>query len=166
MRLQFRRRREGKTNYRKRLALLKSGKPRVIVRKSNKYIRVQFALYDYNGDKIVASAMSSDLKKYGWQYSCSNTPAAYLTGLLAGKRALKRGIEEGVLDIGLHTPRKGAKVFAALKGVVDAGIDVPYGEEILPSEDRLYGKHIDEKIAEVVEKIKNKIEEEYGGVET
>ncbi|MCD6331217.1 MAG: 50S ribosomal protein L18, partial [Thermoplasmata archaeon] len=63
-------------------------------------------------------------------------------------------------------PRKGAKVFAALKGVVDAGIDVPYGEEILPSEDRLYGKHIDEKIAEVVEEIKNKIEEEYGGVET
>lgn len=166
MRLQFRRRREGKTNYRKRLALLKSGKPRVVVRKSNKYIRVQFALYQPNGDKIVASAISKDLKKYGWQHSCSNTPAAYLTGLLAGKRALVKGIEEGVLDIGLHTPRKGAKVFAALKGVVDAGVDVPYGEEILPSEDRIYGKHIDEKIAEIVEEIKNKIEEEYGRVET
>ncbi|KAA0000111.1 MAG: 50S ribosomal protein L18 [Thermoplasmata archaeon] len=158
----FRRRREGKTNYRKRFALLKSGKPRVIVRKSNKNIRVQFSLYEMNGDKIVASAIGNDLKKYGWNYSFSNAPAAYLTGMLAGKRALKRGIEEGILDIGLHTPSKGANVFAALKGVVDAGVSVPYGEEILPSEDRLYGKHISEEISEKVEEVKKKIEEEYG----
>ena len=158
----FRRRREGKTNYRKRFALLKSGKPRVIVRKSNKNIRVQFSLYEMNGDKIVASAIGNDLKKYGWNYSFSNTPAAYLTGMLAGKRALKRGIEEGILDIGLHTPSKGANVFAALKGVVDAGVSIPYGEEILPSEDRLYGKHISEEISEKVEEVKKKIEEEYG----
>ena len=160
-RLPFRRRREGKTNYRKRLALLKSGKPRVVVRKSNKNIRVQFALYDMNGDRIVASAMGTDLRKYGWEYSLSNTPAAYLTGLLAGKRALKKGLKEGVLDIGLYTPRRGARIFAALKGVVDAGVDVPYGEEIVPSEDRLYGKHISDEIAEKVEEIKSKIEEEY-----
>ncbi|KAA0013941.1 MAG: 50S ribosomal protein L18 [Thermoplasmata archaeon] len=158
----FRRRREGKTNYRKRFALLKSGKPRVIVRKSNKNIRVQFSLYEMNGDKIVASAIGNDLKKYGWNYSFSNTPAAYLTGMLAGKRALKRGIEEGILDIGLHTPSKGANVFAALKGVVDAGVSIPYGEEILPSEDRLYGKHISEEISEKVEEVKKKIEDEYG----
>jgi len=101
-RLAFRRRREGKTNYRKRLALLKSGKPRVVVRKSNKNIRVQFALYDMNGDKIVASAIGTELKKYGWNYSLSNTPAAYLTGLLAGKRAIKKGLKEGVLDIGFY----------------------------------------------------------------
>ena len=157
----FRRRREGKTNYRKRLALLKSGKPRVIVRKSNKNIRVQFAIYNSKGDIIITSAMASDLKKYGWNNSFSNTPAAYLTGFLAGKKAYRKGIEEGVLDIGIQAPRKGAKVFAALKGVIDAGIDVPYGEEILPSEDRLYGKHIDESLAEKVEEIKNKIEEEY-----
>ncbi|HHF55576.1 MAG TPA: 50S ribosomal protein L18 [Thermoplasmatales archaeon] len=160
-RLPFRRRREGKTNYRKRLALLKSGKPRVVVRRSNKNIRVQFALYDMNGDRIVASAIGTDLRKYGWEYSLSNTPAAYLTGLLAGKRALKKGLKEGVLDIGLYTPRRGARIFAALKGVVDAGVDVPYGEEIVPSEDRLYGKHISDEIAEKVEEIKSKIEEEY-----
>ncbi len=160
-RLPFRRRREGKTDYRKRLALLKSGRPRVVVRKSNKNIRVQFAVYDVTGDKIVTSAIGSELKKYGWDYSLSNTPAAYLTGLLAGKKALKKGIKEGVLDIGLYTPRKGARIFAALKGVVDAGIEVPYGEEIVPSEDRLYGKHISEEIAEKVEEIKSKIEEEY-----
>ena len=142
-RLPFRRRREGKTDYRKRLALLKSGKPRVVV------------------DRIVASATGNDLRKYEWGYSLSSTPAAYLTGLLAGKRALKNGIKEGVLDIGLYTPVRGAKIFAALKGVVDAGVDVPHSEEILPSEDRLYGKHIADEVAEKVEKVKSRIEEEY-----
>ncbi|MCD6482035.1 MAG: 50S ribosomal protein L18 [Thermoplasmata archaeon] len=160
-RLPFRRRREGKTDYRKRLALLKSGKPRVVVRKSNKNIRVQFAVYEREGDIIKAAATGSDLRKYEWDYSLSSTPAAYLTGLLAGKRALKSGITEGVLDIGLYTPVRGARIFAALKGVVDAGVEVPHSEEILPSEDRLYGKHISEEVAEKVEKVKSKIEEEY-----
>ena len=86
---------------------------------------------------------------------------AYLTGLLAGKKAIKKGLKEGVLDIGLYTPRKGARIFAALKGVVDAGVKVPYGEEILPSEERIYGKHIGEEIAEKVEEVKGKIEEEH-----
>ena len=160
-RLSFRRRREGKTDYRKRLALLKSGKPRVVVRKSNKNIRVQFALYEREGDKIAVSATGSDLKKYEWNYSLSSTPAAYLTGLLAGKRALKNGITEGILDIGLYTPVKGARIFAALKGVVDAGVEVPHSKEILPSEERLYGKHISDEVAEKVERIKSMIEEEY-----
>ncbi len=160
-RLSFRRRREGKTDYRKRLALLKSGKPRVVVRKSNKNIRVQFALYEREGDKIAVSATGSDLKKYEWNYSLSSTPAAYLTGLLAGKRALKNGITEGILDIGLYTPVKGARIFAALKGVVDAGVEVPHSKEILPSEERLYGKHISDEVAEKVERIKIMIEEEY-----
>lgn len=160
-RLPFRRRREGKTDYRKRLALLKSGKPRVVVRKSNKNIRVQFAVYEREGDIIKAAATGSDLRKYEWDYSLSSIPAAYLTGLLAGKRALKNGITEGVLDIGLYTPVRGARIFAALKGVVDAGVEVPHSEEILPSEDRLYGKHISEEVTEKVEKVKSKIEEEY-----
>ncbi|HEC88690.1 MAG TPA: 50S ribosomal protein L18 [Thermoplasmata archaeon] len=157
----FRRRREGKTDYRKRHALLKSRKIRVVVRKSNKNIKIQFAEYNPEGDKIITSVTGSALKKYGWEYSLSNVPSAYLTGLLAGKRALKNGIKEGILDIGLYSPRKGSKIFAALKGVVDAGVDVPYGEEILPSEERIYGKHINDELAEKVEEIKNKIEEEY-----
>jgi len=157
----FRRRIEGKTNYRKRLALLKSNKPRVIVRKSNKMVRVQFAIYREIGDYIVTSAISSELKRYGWNHSFSNTPSAYLTGYLAGKKAIKKDINEGVLDIGLHTPRKGAKVFAALKGVVDAGVEVQYGEEILPSDERIYGKHIDEELPQKVNEVKKKIEEEY-----
>mgnify|MGYP000426035117 CR=1 FL=1 len=157
----FRRKREGKTNYRKRFALLKSEKPRIIVRKSNKNIRIQFAIYDEKGDRIVASAMGSELKKYGWNHNFSNAPAAYLTGIIAGKRAIKKGIKEGVLDIGLHYPSRGGNVFSALKGILEAGVEVPHGEEIFPSEDRLYGKHIDEKMVEIVKEIKKKIEEEH-----
>ena len=157
----FRRRIEGKTDYRKRLALLKSGKPRVVVRRSNKNIQVQFALYDVEGDRIVTSAHGNELRKYGWEYPLSNTPAAYLTGLLAGKRALKHNLEEGILDIGLYTPKRGARIFAALKGVADAGVNIPYGEDIVPSEDRIHGAHMAEGIADKVDEIKSKIEAEY-----
>ena len=160
-RLQLRRRREGKTDYRKRLALLKSRKPRVIVRKSNKNIQVQFAQYAQDGDLIVTSAVGSDLKKYGWTYSLSNTPAAYLTGVLAGKRALQHQVAEGILDIGLYAPSHGARIFAALKGVADAGVDIPYGEDVIPSEDRIHGKHISEELEEKISEIKKKIEADY-----
>ena len=61
-------------------------------------------------------------------------PRAYLTGYLAGKRAAKNGIEDAVLDIGLRGPAKGSAVFAALKGMIDAGIEIPHGEEVLPSQ--------------------------------
>lgn len=162
MRKIYRRRREGKTNYRKRFALLKSKKHRIIIRKSNKNIRVQFATYKPNGDHIITSAIGNELKKYGWNHNYSNTPSAYLTGFLSGKKAINKGIREGIIDIGLHSPKKGARIFAALKGIIDAGINVSYGEEILPSEDRIYGKHIDENLAGKVEEVKKKIEDEYG----
>jgi large subunit ribosomal protein L18 len=157
----FRRRYEGKTNYRKRLSLLKSGKPRVIVRKSNKNIFIQFANYELNGDAIITSAKGSDLKQFGWDFSFSSIPAAYLTGIIAGKKALRNNIEEGILDIGLYTPTKGARIFAALKGVADSGVLIPFSEDILPSEDRIYGKHISEDFAGKVQEIKKAIEEKY-----
>ncbi|MCD6408924.1 MAG: 50S ribosomal protein L18 [Candidatus Verstraetearchaeota archaeon] len=138
----FRRRREGKTNYRKRLKLLLSGLPRLVVRGSLKHFTAQFIEARVGGDVVLASAHSSELKKYGWKAPCGNLPAAYLTGLLAGIRAMKKGITKAVLDIGLHRPTKGARVFAALQGALDAGVEVPHGEEILPSEERIRGEHI------------------------
>ncbi len=149
--VKFRRRREGKTNYRKRLKLLLSKKPRLVVRKSNRYIIAHVVEFDPRGDRTIAYAHSSELRKFGWVYSCKNTPAAYLTGLLCGLRALKKGIKEVILDIGLHAPCKGAKVFAAMKGAADAGLQIPYSEEILPSEERIKGVHI----AEYAKSIKN-----------
>jgi len=156
--IKSRRRREGKTDYRRRLNLLKSRKTRIVVRNSLKNIYVQFVEYDEVGDKILASAVSKELKNnYHWNFPTSTTPAAYLTGLLAAKRAKNKGVSEGVLDIGLKTPVKGSKVFAALKGVLDAGIECPHSVEKLPSEDRLLGKHLDEKITNNVNNIKSKI---------
>jgi large subunit ribosomal protein L18 len=94
------------------------------------------------GDMTVASAIASELSEYGWKVSSGNLPAAYLTGYLAGLRAKSRGIKEAILDVGLNPPIKGSRIYAALKGVVDAGLEVPHSPDILPDEDRLTGKHI------------------------
>lgn len=140
-----RRRREGKTNYYKRYRMILSGHPRFVVRKSNKYIWVQVVIAKPNGDETVAAAHSRELvSKFSWKAGTCNTPAAYLTGLLASLRALKKGITYAVPDIGLHRATKGAIVFAAIKAANDAGLKVPLGEDIVPSHDRITGKHIAE----------------------
>jgi large subunit ribosomal protein L18 len=159
-RVQFRRRREGKTDYRYRLKSLKSRLPRAVVRKSLKNTIVQFIEYDSKGDKILATASTLELKKLGWAASTSTTPAAYLVGLLAGKRAMKKEISEAVFDAGLQKPTKGSKMFASLKGMLDAGIVIPHGDSILPSEGRLKGEHLDENLAVKFEEVKNRILEE------
>ena len=138
----YRRKREGKTDYKKRLRLLESGKPRVVVRASLTNVLMQIIEYQEQGDKVLASAHSRDLKKLGWNYSLTNIPAAYLTGILLAKKAREKNIGECIFDIGLKPPVKGAKVFGALKGVVDGGVKIPHSEEILPSEERIAGKHI------------------------
>ncbi len=138
-----RRRREGKTNYYKRYRMILSGKPRFVVRKTNKYIWAQVIIAKPQGDITVAAAHSRELvKRYGWLGGTKNVPAAYLTGLLAGLRALREGITQAIIDIGLHRPTRGARVFAALKGALDAGLEIPHSEEVLPSEDRIRGEHI------------------------
>ena len=159
----FRRRREGKTNYKKRLKLLLSKRPRLVVRKSLKYIRAQIVEFDKKGDKTLVSAFSKELKKLGWKYACDNLPAAYLTGLLIGKRALEKGISEAVLDMGLYPSTKGSRIYACVKGALDAGLKIPCSEEVLPSEERIKGMHIAnylekfKDLPEEFEKIKEKI---------
>jgi len=139
----FRRRREGKTNYSSRRALILSGLPRLVVRGSLKHTTVQLVKAHVIGDKVLASAHSTELlKQYGWRGSCGNLPAAYLTGLLGGWRAAAKDVKEAILDIGLQSPSNGARVFAALKGFTDAGIDVPHDEGILPDDERVEGQHI------------------------
>ncbi|MES2153891.1 MAG: 50S ribosomal protein L18 [bacterium] len=143
-RVPFRRRRQGKTDYRRRLALLRSEETRLVVRRTSANVIVQFVDWDQNGDLVKATAVAQELAKLGWEGSSKNTPAAYLTGLLAGKRAAAAGVSSAVLDIGRRPPTKGSRVFAALKGVLDAGIDVPHGEDgIYPSEERLNGAFLD-----------------------
>jgi large subunit ribosomal protein L18 len=153
----FRRRREGRTDYRHRAALLRGEKVRVVVRSSNRHSRVQFIEYRDGQDFTLASAVSKELEKLGWKLSGRSTPGAYLTGYLAGKRAAEKGLGQAVLDIGLREPTKGAVVFAALKGVLDAGIEVPHSDEMLPKEDRISGKHMREGTKEMFEAAKGKI---------
>jgi large subunit ribosomal protein L18 len=153
-----RRRRIGKTDYRKRLRLLKSKKVRMVYRRSLKHTQVQFVEYKEDGDKILATAKSLELSnKYNWKFSTSSTPAAYLTGLLAGKRAKDKGISECVLDLGRYPPVTGSKVFASLKGVMDAGVSCVHDEEKIPKEDRLTGKFLNKDVEKSVDQIKNKI---------
>ena len=157
-RVPFRRRREGKTNFKRRLALLKSGKPRVVVRKTLTQTIVQIVEYTEQGDRVIASSVSSELKKHGWSGSTSNIPAAYLVGYLAGKRAMEKGVSDAILDIGIHVPSKGARVFGAAKGVADAGVDMHIGEEIVPGDDRISGKHINPEMEKQFNEVKTKLE--------
>ncbi|MGC8993326.1 MAG: 50S ribosomal protein L18 [Candidatus Aenigmatarchaeota archaeon] len=157
-RIHFRRRREGKTNYRKRLKLLLSGKPRIVYRRTLKYIIGQIIEFDKKGDRTLVGVNSKVLKKYGWKFACDNTPASYLTGYLLGKLALKKGIKEAVLDIGLYTSTKGARMYAFAKGAIDSGLKVPCNEEMFPSEERIKGLHINEEVAKNFEEVKLNID--------
>ncbi len=160
-RVPLRRRREGRTDYRRRLALLKAREPRAVVRRSLGSTRVQFVDSTAAGDIVVASAVSKDLVRYGWDGPTGNVPAAYMTGFLAGRRAAAAGVKEAVLDIGLHTPTRGGRVFAALRGILDAGVSVPHGEGSLPKEARVRGEHISEDAVARFENVKSRMEAEY-----
>jgi large subunit ribosomal protein L18 len=114
----------------------------MVVRRTNRHVIVQLVTAEMDGDKTLVSANSAELEKYGYTGATANTPAAYLTGMLFAAKAKKAGQDRAILDIGLARATPGARVFAALKGAVDAGLEIPYGESILPTEDRLKGEHI------------------------
>lgn len=158
-RMPFKRRLEGKTDYHKRLEILKSKMPQLVIRKSLNYVRAQVTEFDKKGDKTLSSANSKELKKLGWTFSCDNLPAAYLTGLLIGKKSLKNNVNEVILNSGLYTSVKGSRIYAAVKGALDAGLKVPVNEEILPSDDRIKGEHITKfkNLPVEFEKVKQKI---------
>ncbi len=154
----YKRKREGKTNYRKRLRLLLAKKPRAVIRITNKKIIIQLVDFKNTGDHVLIGIDSSALKKHGWNFSMKNLPAAYLTGFLFGKKALQKNIKEAVLDLGFKPPIKGNKVYACLKGALDAGLNIPHSKEVFPTEERISGKHIQNKdIADQFQKIIAKI---------
>ncbi len=140
----LRRRREARTDYHQRLRLLKSGKPRLVARKSNQQVRAQLVVTAPDGDETLASATAADLREFGWEAPLGNMPAAYLTGLLAGLRAVEAGVEEAVLDIGLNSPTPGSKVFAVQEGAIDAGLEIPHNDSVLSDWSRTRGEHIAE----------------------
>jgi len=139
----YKRKRQGKTDYKQRLGLLKSGMKRLVIRTSNLNTMLQVVEYHEDGDKILASASTKDLKKLGWKFSSSSVPAAYLAGLLCAKKA--KNAKEAILDASPFAGlTKGCKIYSALKGAIDGGLKINASKEIFPSEDRIKGKHIAE----------------------
>ena len=138
----FRRKRQGRTNYRKRLKILLSNKFRFVIRKSLKNFQASVIEYNPKGDRILFTISSNALNKLGWNYGGGNLPSAYLVGLLAGKEAIKKGIREAVLDVGFNISTKGSRLYAALAGAIDAGLKIPLNTEILPPKERIAGEHI------------------------
>ena len=138
----YRRKREGRTDYKKRLHLLLSSKARLTVRMSNSSVSSQIIVFEPKGDKVIAQAHSSALRKLGWKYSLKNYSAAYLVGLLLAKNAKSAGVgSELILDTGFATPRKGGKLYALLKGALDGGLSINHGSaEIFPKEEKISGK--------------------------
>ncbi len=156
-RIRFKRRREGRTDYKVRLNLLKSRRLRLVVRKTSNNITAQIVNYLPEGDEVMASADLVQLRReFGWQGG-ANVPAAYLVGYLVGVRARKHRIADAVLDMGMHSSTKGNKIFAVVKGARDAGLQIPCDEGMFPSEDRLKGRHISESIEKQVEAVKLKV---------
>jgi len=160
--VKFRRRREGKTDYRARKRLVSqdknkynSPKYRFVVRFTNKDIITQITYARLAGDFVLASAYSHELPRYGMPIGLTNYGAAYATGLLLARRLLTKlkladkyvgntevtgadyNVEEladgphpfrALLDVGLRRTTTGSKVFAALKGACDGGLDIPHSE--------------------------------------
>jgi|SRR3989338_3557928 len=158
----LRRKRQKRTNYKKRLKILMSNKVRLVVRKSLKNLQVSIIEYGTKGDRIIFTVNSSVLSKLGWKFDYGNTPSAYLTGLLAGKKAMEKGIKEAILDLGFNTPSKGSRLYAALAGAIDAGLKVPFDQEVLPTKERISGEHI-VKYLNLLKNDKIKYEKQFSG---
>ena len=152
----FRRRREGKTDYAARIKLIDYDTSRLVVRVSNTQATVQIVDYTPEGDVTVVSAVGKQLANYGYLGNTGNITGVYLTGYLCAKRALAAGVDYAILDIGLRSPIKGSKVFAALKGAVDAGLEVPHGDFIFPEDERIRGEHIANYAESLDDEEKNK----------
>ena len=141
--MQYKRKILGKTDYRKRLKLVKSREIRLVVRKALKNLTAQIVEYNDKGDKVILTTSTRELvKKYNLGIPRSNLPSAYLLGLLIGKKTLKKGIKKVILDIGMYRNVKGSKIYGVLKGALDSGLNIPHSKESLPSNDRILGKHI------------------------
>ncbi|MCW1297138.1 MAG: 50S ribosomal protein L18 [Candidatus Rehaiarchaeum fermentans] len=170
------------TDYRKRIKLLRSGLPRLVVRKTNHTVITQIikTILDEEGnikDITIASAYGRELKKFDWPFSFKNLPSSYLTGYLLARKSKIN--EELILDKGLYTLHQNSFIFSALKGAIDGGLKVRAGE-INISNDRIMGLHIINisqkssglqfskvkdkisKIKEIFQEVKNKIDKEYG----
>jgi len=215
--VKFRRRREGKTDYRQRKRLCAQDKNkystpkyRLVVRFTNKFVICQIAYAQIDGDKIMCSASSAELSRYGLSVGLKNYAAAYCTGLLVARRLLNKigldeiyegntevdgevvSTEEGkktfyvdevdedrrpfrcFLDVGCKTTTTGCRIFGALKGAADGGLDIPHSHKRFPGYDkdakeydadmhreRIFGGHVGEYMEYLEEEDNQKYQQQF-----
>ena len=141
--------------------MLRGGVPRAVVRVSNTQVTCQLVSFDTGGDRVLASVTGKTLvNEHKWPSDASrkSVPACYLAGMALAKSALAAGHSEAILDIGLAAASRGSRAFAALRGMVECGLEIPHSEEVLPSDDRVSGSHIDDDLAKAVEATKKSIQ--------
>ncbi|MFH1325734.1 MAG: 50S ribosomal protein L18 [archaeon] len=159
-----RRRRENKTDYLKRLKMLKGEKPRIVFRKTNKYLIAQYVTNKNVEDKTEIGINSKILMKYGWpkefENSLKSLSAAYLLGFLMGKRIVKEKKETPIIDLGMARIVHKTKLFAFMKGIVDLGVKIKHDEKTFPDENRIKGKNLKKDFSSHFEKIKSQMEKE------
>jgi len=160
MRTQKRRRKENKTDYLKRLKLLKGEKPRIVFRKTNKFIISEYIVSKEAQDKVIIGFDSRKLNDYGWpknaQGSLKSITASYLIGYLIGKAIIKQNLEMPILDTGMNRAIHKNKIYAFIKGLIEAGIKINCKKEFFPEESRINGQHLKNKIP--FDEIKSKID--------
>ncbi len=158
MRTEKRRRRECKTDYKLRMGLLKSSKPRIVIRRTNRYVVVQ-AIESFEAqDKVIKGVSSKDLIAKGWDEksagSLKSVPACYLTGMLLAKELKTKDF---IIDLGMAKNIAGNRNYAVVKGLIDGGLNINANPESLPSDERVNGEHMAENVQKIITKVKAKI---------
>ncbi|MBI2045033.1 50S ribosomal protein L18 [Candidatus Pacearchaeota archaeon] len=154
-----RRRRANKTDYAKRIRLLKSRTPRVVFRKTNRYLIAQYVSSNEAQDSVSVNLNSKILSKYGWPKEASSSiksmPAAYFIGAVMGSAINEKKLKTPIIDFGMHMVTDKGKLFAFIKGLIDSGVKIECDSKNFPSKERLSGEHLTKKIP--FEKIKSSI---------
>ena len=159
MKTQKRRRRERKTDYKNRINILKSSIPRIVFRKTNRYIIGQLTESKEAQDKIITSVNSKELLNLGWEWkgSLKSVPAAYLTGRIFAKKIKDKGFNNTILDLGLLRDVKKSRIYSFAKGVQDGGVSLSVEEKYYPAKERIIGMHMKKDIKSKMEEILTKI---------
>ena len=164
MKTQRKRRNERKTDYGKRVKLLKSNTPRLVFRKTNRYVNAQYVESREAQDKVLLGINSKKLLEYGWpkefEGSLKSIPACYLTGFLIGKEILNKKLSTPIIDFGMIRNLHKTKTYAFLKGLIDSGVKIKTNKEkdIFPNEERLKGSHLKKDFSKKFMEVKSKID--------
>lgn len=164
MKVSKRRRKEAKTDYAKRIKLLKSNSPRIVFRKTNRYLIAQYVISKEAKDIIKLGTNSKELLKFGWPKesagSLKSVSAAYLLGLLISKKIKEKELDVPIVDFGMIQMLHKTKTYSFLKGLKEGGLNINCEDKFCPEENRLKGEHLKNKIPfeEILNRISNSSE--------